>query len=431
MSTALFRSSAAAVRSSAGRAVRAYGKLSRRRTLQAMERALAAGAGSVPGGIDVRRVSDTCVRADVSVDPVQCGFEVRLAPAGPELSVIGDGALSARVLRTVLVGLAPMVRGKQERHVLLHSAAGKPRDVARESVAKMLWLVDLLRSVPHEGAPTRRIPDTHVLTYWWDVKPNFGDTVGPWLVQHLTGQPVVNSRWVSPQRPSLFTVGSVVGHLGFAGHQLWGSGVIEPLGENKVAQIRPNKPAAIHAVRGALSRRELMQKLDWEVPEVYGDPALLLPRYLTPGGFAKAAGKVAVVPHYSHRKHFAGVRSPGLRLVDARDGLERVVTQIANASHCVSTSLHGVIVAQAYGVPWTWLRIGDHTLRGDAFKFEDFFTVLDREAVSERSVAAADISNVDYVKLGRTSRLPRTVADLNALHDAFPVDGPWRTPGGA
>jgi hypothetical protein len=288
--------------------------------------------------------------------------------------------------------------------------------------------MDLLQTVPHEGAPTRPIPSGHVLTYWWDLKPNFGDTAGPWLVQHMTGRPVVNSRWIEPQRPSLFTVGSVVGHLQLPGHHLWGSGVIEPLPTKKVAQISANKPAAIHAVRGALSRRELMEKLGWEVPEVYGDPALLLPRYLTPYRSAKMAGKVAVVPHYSHRKLFSDVSDSRIRLVDARDGLERVVSQIAYASHCVSTSLHGVIVAQAFGVPWTWLRIGDKPLHGDAFKFEDFFTTLDREEVSESSVAAAGLPELDFVKLSHTSRLPRTVADLDALHDAFPAEGLWRSP---
>ena len=41
------------------------------------------------------------------------------------------------------------------------------------------WLTGLLASVPHEAAPERAVPAGHVLTYWWDLKPNFGDTIGP------------------------------------------------------------------------------------------------------------------------------------------------------------------------------------------------------------------------------------------------------------
>ncbi|NKX49342.1 polysaccharide pyruvyl transferase family protein, partial [Arthrobacter deserti] len=86
--------------------------------------------------------------------------------------------------------------------------------------------------------------------------------------------------------------------------------------------------------------------------------------------------------HYSHKPYFAGVKGARLNVVNVANGLERVVAQIANASHCIATSLHGIIIAHAYGVPWTWLRIGDHELHGDSFKFEDFFTVLERGEVS-------------------------------------------------
>ena len=293
--------------------------------------------------------------------------------------------------------------------------------VRRAAVERTRWLAAQLETLPHEGSPERPVPPGHLLTYWWDYKPNFGDTIGPWLVHELTGKPVVNSKWLHLQQPALFTVGSVVGHLQAPGHHIWGSGVIGSLSPAKCEQLRRSRPAAIHAIRGRLSRQELIEKLGWDVPEIYGDPALLLPRYYRPRPAKTTAGKVAVVPHYSHQRLFAGLRAKRTRVVDATEGLERVLDEIAGASHCISTSLHGVIVAHAFGVPWTWLRIGDQQLHGNRFKFEDFFTVLDRDQVSEATVSTDGVKALDVVGLASRARLPRTTFDLDRLHDAFPL----------
>ena len=363
----------------------------------------------------------------VDLEGIAIRFRLELTPRQAVLQVAGRDQISKRVLRSVLVGTAAMTRKPEERHLLgrwpMH---GSPSRVRREAVERTRWLAGQLETLPHEQAPQRPVPPGHVLTYWWDYKPNFGDTIGPWLVRELTGKPVVNSKWLRPQQPALFTVGSVFGHLKVPGHHIWGSGVIQSLSSARCEQLRRSRPAAIHAVRGRLSRQELIEKLGWDVPEVYGDPALLLPRYYAPRSARTTAGKVAVVPHYSHQGLFARLRVKGTQVVDATEGLERVLDEIAGASHCVSTSLHGVIVAHAFGVPWTWLRIGDQQLHGDRFKFEDFFTVLERDQVTEVTVSAEGVKTLDVMELARKARLPRTTYNLDRLHDAFPaafVDG--------
>jgi hypothetical protein len=419
--------SAVALHRSARRLIRRSRSLRMARAVRAMQHTLEQNAAGVTGTVDVRAESDSRVCVDANADGLSFTFVLRLGHAATQLSVVGRDKASSRVLRTVLVGRAPMRRGPGQRHVLSEWPAGA-RETGVEAAARMQWLIDLLHTVPHEGRSQRPIPAGYVLTLWWDLKPNFGDTVGPWLVQQLTGRPVINSNWLEPQRPALFTAGSVFRRLTIPGHRVWGTGVIGPFTDAELERLRPNRPEAIHAVRGALSRRELTEKLGWDVPEVYGDPALLLPRYLTPASCAKTSGKVAVVPHYAHRKLFSTVEGPRLRVVDATDGLERVVDQIANASHCISTSLHGVIVAHAYGVPWTWLRIGNQRLAGDTFKFEDFFTVLARSDVSEATVASADVAGLNFQKLANAARLPASLSDFSSLHDAFPAEGRWLHP---
>jgi hypothetical protein len=429
MPPAVTRQAIRIVRSHAGRATRAVSSLRQSWVLSDLDKRLTRDGTQISGVRRIVRKAPDRWRINVAVDGVTCHFELTVRRGNARLSVVAGNQRSKRVLRSALVGRATMVQGKVERHVLDEWPITHHRGpVVEEFMDEVGDVLNLLEQIPHEARPTRPIPPGYALTYWWDLKPNFGDVIGPWLVQKLLGAPVVNSRSLEPPRPSLFTVGSVIGHLDRPGHHVWGSGVINPIGPEKRERIAGNQPEAIHAVRGRLTRQELMDKLGWAVPEVYGDPALLMPKYHRPSASAPTTGEVAVVPHYSHRPLFAQVRGTGFRVVDATDGLERVVDAIANADRCVSTSLHGVIIAQAYEVPWVWLRLEDNQLHGDTFKFEDFFTVVDRSQVAELSVAASAVPEIDYLQVSRAARLPTLTGNLQALHDAFPTDGPWRHP---
>ena len=189
----------------------------------------------------------------------------------------------------------------------------------------------------------------------------------------------------------------------------------------RLAQLRGIR---IDAVRGELTGAQLRSQLGWTVPEVYGDPALLLPRFLAVPDGQPSQGRVAVLPHLDHRGIFGNPLAPrdnAVHVIDARQGLEQVVREIAAARVCISSSLHGIIVAQAYGVPWVWVRIEDALIAGDTFKFRDFFTTLDSSAVSAVSITAAEARAMDPTALARKAALPRLKISLDALLDAFPL----------
>jgi pyruvyltransferase len=83
-----------------------------------------------------------------------------------------------------------------------------------------------------------------------------------------------------------------------------------------------------------------------------------------------------------------------------------VVEDIARCEYVASSSLHGVIVAHALGVPALWLRISDQ-LKGGAFKFRDYASALNmqlatldlcQELTSESIIAAATLPDATILK---------------------------------
>lgn len=346
---------------------------------------------------------------------VRLVVEVVEAEGTYQLLATGRGAESVHAIKRLsrLSSLGARAAGKP-RHLLLRewgSGAGlyDVRTDVLVSVALLLMGLCAPRLTPRPGS----IP-----AYWWDMKTNFGDLVGPFLIQHLTGRPAVNV-WPTPAAGAgIVSAGSILGGVDRQNMQIWGTGLMGEISPPSVKRLSRLK-WQIHAVRGELTRHELMKKLEWDVPDVLGDPGLLIADALRPSGSIGSEG-IVVVPHYIHKKFFKG-RSD-VKIVDVERPVEEVAAQIANAGVIISSSLHGLIFAQAYEVPWVWLRIGDKPLGGGDFKFNDFFSTLCGDRENIEYAEAESILTLDLARVSRKARLPRPLYSTTSLWDAFPND---------
>jgi hypothetical protein len=128
--------------------------------------------------------------------------------------------------------------------------------------------------------------------------------------------------------------------------------------------------AELIGVRGPLTREAALRS-GAVCPPVYGDPALLVPRFLPCAGGSRG-GPVALVPHFSDKaRALAGVPD-GWRFVDVQQPVEDVVDRLSGASLVASSSLHGIILSHAYGIPAVWITYGPLPA-GDDSKFHDYF----------------------------------------------------------
>jgi pyruvyltransferase len=207
------------------------------------------------------------------------------------------------------------------------------------------------------GFPRRPIP-----MYWYRGIPNFGDALAPVIVEHFSkGTPVP----VSPRyRGKLLAAGSVMHRLA-EGDSVWGSGAIQE------RPITPPPNVRFHAVRGPLTR-ELIRA---DVPEVYGDPAILLPTFFTPR--AEKRYELGLVPHFTDRDAVRVV-DPSISTIEVGSDWREVVEAITACHAILSSSLHGLIVAEAYGVPAAWMTI-TNKVKGGGFKFRDYYLATGRE----------------------------------------------------
>lgn len=194
---------------------------------------------------------------------------------------------------------------------------------------------------------------------WWSVKPspgNLGDVLTPVILRKL-GIPV---RWAPLHQAELIGIGSTLRFV-TKDHTVLGTGAMW-------AHDRPSPNARYLAVRGPLSR-DIVLQAGGDCPAVFGDLALLLPR-IHDGPIEKTC-HIGVVPHYVDTEA-ARHTYPDAHLIPplAADPLS-VVDAIRQCRLILSSSLHGLIVAHAYGIPAAWVRLSDK-LDGDDTKFHDY-----------------------------------------------------------
>lgn len=194
---------------------------------------------------------------------------------------------------------------------------------------------------------------------------NFGDWIGPFLYKKMTGRDPWFSVPKNVNRGTVFMSAGSILELARGDTIVWGSGI-----KNEGANLA--RPFRICAVRGPYTKARC-NALKIECPEVFGDPGILLPRYYSsPNSDAKYA--LGIVPHFRDlefvRQYFGWQKD--VLIIDVRAAVEVVVDAINSCEKIVSSSLHGLIVANAYGVRSGWVKFGDR-LAGDGVKFRDYF----------------------------------------------------------
>lgn len=244
------------------------------------------------------------------------------------------------------------------------------------------------------------------LYYWQDKIVNFGDYISLKLVERIVRTAVrVCPNGALAKEKKLLAIGSI---MTFARNHdvIWGSGA-----NGKWLDLKYYKftELDVRAVRGPLTRAFLQQNFSINCPEIYGDPALLFP-YFFPE-FVRSKNPpldYIVIPHYSEIALLP--KDLGDHIVYPIEPWDHVIQKIVDSKFVISSSLHGIIIAEAYGIPAIFLRITEH---------EPLFKYIDYYLGTQRPHFKIAYSIEEALILGGEAPFK---CDLEKLYQAFPFE---------
>lgn len=250
-----------------------------------------------------------------------------------------------------------------------------------------------------------RLPFPYVDLYNWmpkDGRVNFGDHLSEIVTRQLLALHGLSLDQEVTKSARLLAIGSVLQYSTNDDH-IWGTGWNGKVPEAMFKSQRLN----LHAVRGPLTS-EFLRCRGFEVPEVYGDPALLVP-YLFKGRFAPNPQHDYVFVPNLHDLSILPPNTP--HVISPLQGWNRVIEKILEAKLVLASSLHGLIIAEAYGIPARYVRLSQTE---DPFKYKDYYLGTGRME-SELQFAS---SIVEGKEMGG---MPGLRFDHQPLLDAFPL----------
>lgn len=252
---------------------------------------------------------------------------------------------------------------------------------------------------------------------WWHIDykddiQNLGDMLSEVVFDYMCEYYSLDKDKKTLHTRHLYTIGSIL----FFENQdatIWGSGSTERMERSlhNIIHQRFMRRIDVRCVRGPKTRDNLL-RLGIACPQIYGDPAMLLPLIYKPG-IEKSSKDALLISHFQDK----GVLKKNNLNINTMDMLttnwNEKIDLIASAKMVISSSLHGIILAESYGVPAILLDVGNR----DLFKYYDYYEGTGRKKIPVvKTIEEGLHFNFDgYI-------FPDVKTVQKNLLDSFPVD---------
>lgn len=231
--------------------------------------------------------------------------------------------------------------------------------------------------------------------WWWrydyPLQLNFGDEVTPYMLYALYG---IKSEWTEIKNARLIGAGSVLGMLhdrttpDDASKVVWGAGYMQE------GPVSDRKDITYFAVRGPRTADRLPTMKN----KTFGDPGILANRVFERS--SELAYKVGFVYNYIDSEHQLLKmieKLPGYLVIDPLQTPDKVAIDITSCEYIFSSSLHGLIFADSYGIPNSWVELSDLVV-GGGYKFDDYYQSTGRRAKKVPPEAVLDEEKMEDLK---------------------------------
>lgn len=197
---------------------------------------------------------------------------------------------------------------------------------------------------------------------------NFGDELNSIIADGM-----FHGKWIhyndifSFNKKVVSMIGSILDEINIKNLVVWGSGFIS---ENSSIN---SKELTVISTRGPLTQKIIQNYC--HASEIYGDPALLLPYFLKVEKFIKY--DLGIIPHYIHKnslilREIIELNVNRVVLIDVNSNPTDIINKMNNCKAIMSSSLHGLIISDAYEIPSIQVVFSDCDSL-DQFKFKDYY----------------------------------------------------------
>lgn len=238
-----------------------------------------------------------------------------------------------------------------------------------------------------------------------DTHLNIGDTLTPVVFEYIKNKYSLVEKKLK-QTTHLNMIGSIIAFKKYDA-VIWGSGILNEKFERKIKFNAKHVKYDIRAVRGPLTR-DILIRCGYDCPNVFGDPAILLPLIYKPENKIKKY-KISIIRHYRDATEIPN----GLHEISVvTSDYKYFIDEICASELVVSSSLHGLIIAESYGIPTIWYNPQG---RG-TFKYKDWYLSI---GITDPAV----INNISEIGEKRNVGLDSKISQLvEPLMNSFPFE---------
>lgn len=244
---------------------------------------------------------------------------------------------------------------------------------------------------------------------------NFGDALNIYIVEKLTNKRVIYGIYLKRKNVKTFAcIGSILSWCD-KNSIIWGPGFMRPI-ENCENQFNGSN---LYAVRGNKTL-EILKNNNYNISNIkIGDPALLLPQ-LHQKKYAKGT-KIGILPHYVDKNNNwikAQIsKNDNVKFIDIECGkdVDGFLDAVNECDIILSSTLHGLIIADSYNVKNVWVKFSDD-IGGGNFKYNDYYSSIGVE--DQEPFFINDESNLNEIL--KKAKVNPIKLDLNALLQSLP-----------
>lgn len=197
--------------------------------------------------------------------------------------------------------------------------------------------------------------------YYWKKEKNFGDLLSSLLLKRFAD---IDSQWAAPTDSEIVIVGSVLEHM----PKDW-SGIIAGAGKLHEDSTLSFHNATILAVRGPATAKHIGASCLW------ADPGLLADELVD---VEEKEYDLGIIPHWTDKELELNPTFLKYKplIIRVSDDPVKTISEIGRCRKIVSSSLHGIILADAFGIPRR-IEIPPRALshpqqEGGLFKWRDY-----------------------------------------------------------